>query len=70
MFFSESLLLYNCIITIIILFMGFLCWFEELLQKERKERESFLGGQMDMQESKKDKQMGVKHSFLYYSRLQ
>ena len=37
--------------------------------KDRK-RESFLGRQMDMQESKEDKQMGITHSILYYSRLQ
>ena len=38
-------------------------------RKEKKERE-FMGGQMDIQESKKDKQMGIKHSILYYLRLQ
>ena len=37
--------------------------------KQRK-RESFLGGQIDMQESKEDKQMGIKHFILYYLRLQ
>ena len=49
-------------------FYGFLEFgLEEMFQKEKTERERvFLGGQIDMQESKKDKQMGIKYSILYY----
>ena len=53
------------------LFTGFLClvWKKCFRGKDRK-RERFLGGQIDMQESKKDKQMGIKYPILFYLRLQ
>ena len=51
--------------------MGFCVWFEELFQEKR--RDSFLGGQMDMQESRKDKQMRIKnipfYTTWYYSEI-
>ena len=44
---------------------------DKMSQEERRERERvFLGGQMDMQESKKDRQIGIKYPILYYLRLQ
>ena len=51
---------------------GFLVFgLEEMFQEERTERERvFLLGWIDMQESKKDKQMGIKYPILYYLRLQ
>ena len=63
--FSDSLLLWYWE-----LFNGFLVFgFEELFQEERRERE-FLGGQIDMQECRKDKQIGIKYPILCYLRLQ